>query len=119
MAEPLGAVKVWLIELSPLVDVLEPAWAEWLPECATELIEVAAPEVVQPENVPVSNPPLTMPPDVGVGVGVGVLVGVGVGVPPPVTVTCEISHWFVSFDQVDCMAYVPLPIVTLAEAPWP
>jgi hypothetical protein len=66
-----------------LVGDVEPTIAEYVPECAVELIEVAAPPRVQPVKSPVSNPPLVMPPPgggVGVGVGVGGGVGVGVGV---------------------------------------
>ena len=29
------------------------------------------------------------------------------------------SHSLVSFDQVLCIAYAPLPMVTFAAAPWP
>jgi hypothetical protein len=29
------------------------------------------------------------------------------------------SHWLVSFDQVLCIAYAPLPMLTFADAPCP
>src|SRR6202011_3791658 len=32
---------------------------------------------------------------------------------------CEISHWLESFDQVLCIAYAPLPMLTFADPPWP
>jgi len=35
------------------------------------------------------------------------------------TIGCAMSHWLVSFDQVLCMAKVPVLITTFAEAPWP
>src|SRR5207237_7997323 len=34
-------------------------------------------------------------------------------------IACEMSHSLVSFDQVLCIAYAPLPMVTFAAAPWP
>jgi hypothetical protein len=34
-------------------------------------------------------------------------------------IACEMSHALVSFDQVLCMAYAPLPMLTFAAAPWP
>ena len=74
--DPDGTVKVWLIELSPLVGAVEPAVPLYEPLCAVVLIEVAWPEVVQPLKLPVSKPPLVTPP-LGGGVGVG---GIGVGV---------------------------------------
>ena len=59
--DPVGAVKVCAIELSPLVAAVLPARAQpaplWQP-AETALTE--APEVVQPVN-PLSKPPLVMP----------------------------------------------------------
>src|SRR5438045_2753345 len=35
----------------------------------------------------------------------------------PRTIACEMSHSPVSFDQVLCIAYAPLPMLTFAAAP--
>ena len=61
VVDPVGAVKVWAMELSPLNGEAEPTCAEWVPLWAVELIAVD-PERVQPVKSPVSNPPLVMPP---------------------------------------------------------
>src|SRR5579859_2191244 len=49
------------------------------------------------------------------------LLAVGAVLPPPwSTMGCEMSHWLSSFDQMDCSAKLPLPMVTLAAPPaWP
>src|SRR5262249_19493870 len=44
---PVGTVKVWLIELSPLKAAVEPTWAECVPEWAV-LLMLVAPARVQP-----------------------------------------------------------------------
>jgi len=66
---PFGAVKVCATVLSPLVGVVAPSRAQYVPPWQPELITVSeAPVAVQPESVPVSNPPLMMPPLGGGGV---------------------------------------------------
>src|SRR5258706_15136742 len=57
LVAPVGIVKVWLTELSPLKAEAEPTIAEALPVWAVELVPVA-PTNVQPVR-PLSKPPLT------------------------------------------------------------
>src|SRR5437588_8351897 len=46
-----------------------------------------------------------------------VKVGAEVNQGGPRTIACEMSHSPVSFDQVLCIAYAPLPMLTFAAAP--
>jgi hypothetical protein len=81
----LGAVNVWLIELSPFVGDVPPTRAEYVPEWLAALVAEAVPATDQPLNVPVSKPPLVIPP------------------PPPDDVT-------VNDTVVLCVALVPVPV---------
>src|SRR5260221_2969476 len=90
---PLGAVKVCVMVLSPLVGVVAPIWAHQLPPWQPELTAVSeAPEEVQPESEPASNPPLVMPPPLLAAVTVNETLAVCVAEEPvPVTVTLYVA----------------------------
>ncbi len=56
--EPVGAVNVWAIELSPLVGLVNPSIAAYVPECGVAVVTDALPAVVvHPLRLPVSNVP--------------------------------------------------------------
>jgi hypothetical protein len=54
---PVGAVNVWAIELSPLVGLVRPTIAAYVPECGVAVVAEALPDVIHPFRVPVSNVP--------------------------------------------------------------
>src|SRR5947209_4748081 len=82
-----GAVNVCEIELSPLVGVVAPTRAAYVPVWPP-LTADALPAAVQPESEPVSNPPLAMPPGGGGAVTVSATIVECVAeAPVPVTVS--------------------------------
>jgi hypothetical protein len=89
----LGALNVWLIELSPFVGEVPPTRPEYVPEWLAAFEAVALPTTVQPVKVPVSKPPLVIPPP-----------------PPPdeVTVRDTVVLW---------VALVPVPVMVSVEVP--
>src|SRR5215469_2821146 len=76
----------------------------------------AAPAVTAVETVVPALVPAVTDCDVGLSLIEKSLVGGGGG-GPPVTTGWEMAQPFVSLDQVDCMANVPVPIETLAAPP--
>ena len=58
---PAGAMKVCVIEESPLVGDDEPTRAAYVPPWGPEVVTAALPAAVQPASVPLSKPPLVMP----------------------------------------------------------
>ena len=83
----LGALNVWLIELSPFVGEVPPTRAEYVPEWRAAFDAVALPTTVQPDRLPVSKPPLVIPPPL-----------------PPDEVT-------VNDNVVLCIVLVPVPVM--------
>jgi hypothetical protein len=119
----IGYVPAWVVDAVLRVSVDEPpdVTEVGLKEADTpagrpdaESATVCAePEVTVVETVVVVDCPAVTVPAVGLSEMEKSFVLV------PVTIECEMSQRFVSLDQVDCMAKVPVPITTLADAPWP
>ena len=87
---PAGAVKVWVIDESPLVADVDPPCAAYEPLCDVLTIDVV-PSRAQLEKLPVSKPPLRMP--------LGAL---------PLTVSVNV---------VVCVADAPVPVTVMAYVP--
>src|SRR5438270_465695 len=113
VADEVDRVKVDELPEVTVVGLKDADAALGRPEAERET-DWAAPEVTAVLTVVVVAEPAVTEPDVGLSEMEKSLVIV-----PPPTMAWEMSHRFVSLDQVDCMAKEPVPVATFADAPWP